>query len=69
MSIQEHIIENFKNDDVNSIMEAITSSVNDNDEVVLPGLGVFFKLFWKQADDDLKKNIAQLIRGELDKAN
>lgn len=69
MSIREHIIENFKNDDVNSIMDAITSSVNDQDEVVLPGLGVFFKLFWSEADDHVKKQIAELVRKGLDQAN
>lgn len=69
MSIREHIIENFKNDDVNSIMDAITSSVNDQDEVVLPGLGVFFKLFWNEADDNTKKQIAELVRKGLDQAN
>lgn len=69
MSIQEHIIENFKNDDVNSITEAITSSVNDQDEIVLPGLGVLFKLCWQEANDDMKKNITQLIREGLDKVN
>ncbi len=67
--IRQHIIENFKNDDVNSIMEAITSSVNDQDEVVLPGLGVFFKLFWNEADDDVKKKIAELVRKGLDQAS
>lgn len=67
--IKQHIVENFKNDDVNSIMEAINSSVNDQDEVVLPGLGIFFKLFWTEADDDTKNKVAQLVRTGLDHAN
>ena len=67
--IKQHIVENFKNDDVNSIMEAINSSVNDQDDVVLPGLGIFFKLFWTEADDDTKNKIAQLVRDGLDHTN
>lgn len=67
--IREHIIENFKNDDVDSIMDAITSSVNDQDEVVLPGLGVFFKLFWNEGDDDLKKKVAELVKKGLEQAS
>lgn len=69
MSIEAHIIENFKNDDAQAIMEAIVSSVQDRDEVVLPGLGVFFRLLWQESSEEEKTKIAENIRKALDKTN
>ena len=42
MSIREHIINNFKGDDYDSLQDAINESIESNDEVTLPGMGVFF---------------------------
>ena len=44
MSIRNYIINNFKNCDKNEIKESIEDSINSDDEVVLPGLGVLFSI-------------------------
>lgn len=67
MSIEAHIIENFKNDSTESIKEAIISSVQEQDEVVLPGLGVFFRLLWQELEEGEQEKIVQNIRKGLDK--
>ena len=47
MSIRNYIINNFKNCDKNEIKESIEDSINSDDEVVLPGLGVLFSILWE----------------------
>lgn len=65
MNIKEHIINNFKNDDYKTLKEAIEESISSNDEVTLPGLGVFFSLLWKDADQELKNTIIESIKKEI----
>ncbi len=67
ISIRSHIIENFKNDSIEEIKDAIVQSVNDTDEEVLPGLGVFFSLFWSMASDEIKEEVVQLIKKAIEK--
>lgn len=62
MSIREHIINNFKGDDYDSLQSAINESIESNDEVTLPGMGVFFEIVWQGADQSLKNQILQIIK-------
>ena len=62
MSIREHIINNFKVDDYDSLQSAINESIESNDEVTLPGMGVFFEIVWQGADQSLKNQILQIIK-------
>lgn len=61
IKIRDHIINNFKGDDYETLRRAIDASVNEQDEVTLPGLGVFFELVWENADDDMKDAILHII--------
>ena len=65
MSIKEHIIGNFKNDSLEDIYAAIEESVSENDEVTLPGLGVFMSLIWEISNKDEKKNLVKKIKEAL----
>ena len=40
-------------------------SVVTGDELILPGLGVLIELFWNDLSSDEKKNIASLIKKNL----
>ncbi len=62
ISIREHIINNFKGDDYNSLKRAIDESVSANDEVTLPGLGVFLELIWENSSQELKNELIEIIR-------
>lgn len=66
MSIKEHIISNFRNDSIEAIRDAINESISEQDEVTLPGLGVFFTLLWNNSDDELKNKVLEVIRKGLD---
>ena len=61
IKIREHIINNFKGDDYDALKRAIDESVKEQDEVTLPGLGVFFELVWEDATDTMKNDIIKLI--------
>lgn len=67
MNIKEHIINNFKGDDYKALKEAIDESIASNDEVTLPGLGVFFTLIWQEADQELKNNLLELLKTKINK--
>ena len=67
MSIREHIINNFKGDDYNTLRQAIDESVTSQDEVTLPGLGVFLSIIWENADQELKNELIEIIRKRVKK--
>ena len=61
MDIRGYIKSNFKDDDINSIKESIVESIKSKDEVLLPGLGVFFELVWNNSSEDERINILKKI--------
>lgn len=61
LDIRSHIINNFKGDDINVLKDAIEESIKNNDEITLPGMGVFFELVWQKADDDTKNKILTIL--------
>ena len=67
ISIREHIINNFQGDDYNTLRKAIDESVRAQEEVTLPGLGVFFELIWENASQELKNELIEIIRKRVQK--
>ncbi len=67
MNIREHIINNFQGDDYDSLRNAIEESVKEQDEVTLPGMGVFFEIVWKEADTALQNQILELIKRRVER--
>ncbi len=62
ISIREHIINNFKEDSIEEIKDAVNESVESNDEMTLPGLGVFMSLLWENSNEDEKNKILDKIK-------
>ena len=67
MRIKDYIIENFKEDDINTLRNTIDECVKEDDEETLPGLGVFLELIWKEADEDTKKSMLDILLNEIRK--
>lgn len=65
IKIRDHIRKNFQDSDVTEIKESIVASIESNDEVVLPGLGVFFEILWNGSDDPMKESIITTIQNHL----
>lgn len=62
IKIRDYIINNFKEDDVDTIRSAIDESIKEGDEVTLPGMGVFFEIIWKESTDDEKNKILETLK-------
>ena len=67
INIRRHIINNFQGDDFHTLKDAIEEAVKAQDELTLPGLGVFFELIWENADQELKNNLIEIIRKRVRK--
>lgn len=67
MKIKDYIINNFKDDDANTIRTTIDECIMEDDEEILPGLGVFMELIWKDADEDTKKSMLDILLKEIEK--
>lgn len=65
IDIRESILNNFKGANTEEINESINSALESNDEIILPGLGVFFELLWQNSDDNLKSQIMDSIKKGL----
>ena len=63
IDIRKSIINNFKNNTKEEIKQAIDESVEKQDEITLPGLGVFFELLWKNTNE--KETIIETIQKSL----
>lgn len=67
IKIKDYIINNFKDDNQDTLRNAIEQSIEENDEVVLPGMGVFLSLIWNGSDEDMKKRMLDTLYNELQK--
>lgn len=63
IDIRKSIINNFKGNTKEEIKEAVEESIKKQDEITLPGLGVFFELLWNNTDQ--KETIIETIRKSL----
>lgn len=51
IDIRKSIKKNFKGAKSDEIKTSITSSIASKDEVILPGLGVFFEVLWNNCNE------------------
>ena len=61
INIREYIKNNFKNADIRDIEDSIEASIKSKDEVILPGLGVFFEIVWNNCTDKMKDDILSTL--------
>lgn len=67
MNIRDYIINNFKDSDKKDIEKAIIDSINDKDEITLPGLGVLFEIFWVNSSNTDKEKIISILEKNIKK--
>ena len=65
IDIRKSIINNFKQSSTQDIKESIIDSLNQKDDITLPGMGVFFELLWEESNDKEKKIILNNIYNKL----
>lgn len=67
--IRDHIINNFKGDNYEALKSAIEESIAEQDEITLPGLGVFFEIVWQGASKEMQNEIIELIKKRVNEGN
>lgn len=65
IDIRQSIINNFKESDIKEIEDSIEDSIKDNDEITLPGLGVFFEILWKNSGNNIKNEILNILKNNI----
>lgn len=65
IDIRKSIINNFKESDIKEIKDSIETSIEESDDITLPGLGVFFEILWKNSNDTKKDYILQTLKKGL----
>ncbi len=65
IDIRRHIINNFKDDDIKTLRNAIEESIKEQDEIALPGMGVFLEIIWTDASEELKKEMLNIIEKRI----
>ena len=60
VSIRKYIIDNES-----EIEESINDTIKEGLEEALPGLGVFMEIIWKNAKDELKKELLEILKAQL----
>lgn len=65
INIRNYIKENFKNSEIIEIKDSIVSSINDKDEVTLPGMGVLFEILWENSNEELQNKILKILKNNL----
>lgn len=65
INIREYIKNNFKDSSIDELKDSILASIESNDEVVLPGLGVLFEILWKQSSNDFQNEILNILHNNM----
>ena len=65
INIRKYIKENFKNSNIDEIKESIVSSISENDEITLPGMGVFFEILWSNSTPENQDYILNTLKNNL----
>ncbi len=65
IDIRKSIIANFKNSKTEEIKESIIYSIQAQNEITLPGLGVFFEQLWNHSEDNGKEYILNTLQNSF----
>lgn len=65
LDIRKNIINNTKKDSIQDLISSLNNIIPSDDELVLPGFGVFFELLWQELNDKEKQEIISKIKKKL----
>ena len=67
INIRKSVIENFKNSTVDDLRETINEATSSTEEKILPGLGVFFEVLWKNSDTEFRNKTLNILANGIKK--
>jgi len=59
LDLRQAIIVNIKGKTEDQLKDMIKTSIADNEEKTLPGLGVIFEVIWKNSDTDMQEQMVE----------
>ena len=65
LDIRDNVINNFKGNNKQEILDTITVAINGKDELVLPGLGVLFEIVWNNSNKKTQNDILEIIEKKV----
>lgn len=65
IDIRKYIKDNFRDSSIEDIKSSIESSIKEQDEVTLPGIGVFFEILWSNSNEEYQKYILDTIKNNI----
>ncbi|HPF83432.1 MAG TPA: small acid-soluble spore protein SspI [Bacilli bacterium] len=65
IDIRKNIINNFSTASMDEFIDSIETSINDNEEITLPGLGVFFEIIWKNSNKEEKEKLVNILMSKI----
>ena len=67
IDIRKHIKHNFSNSTKEEIRNSIDASIEEQDEITLPGMGVLFEILWENSTN--KEQLLETIQKGLSNNN
>jgi small acid-soluble spore protein I (minor) len=67
INIRKSVIDNFKNSTVSDLRETINEATVSSEEKILPGLGVFFEVLWKNSSNEFKNETLNILTNGIKK--
>lgn len=65
INIRDYIKNNFKGSSIEELQDSILASIESNDEVILPGLGVLFEILWEKSSNDFQNEILNTLHNNM----
>ena len=65
INIRKNIENNFGNSNEEEIKNSINDAIQEQDEITLPGLGVFFEILWNNSSESEKETIVKKIHNKI----
>lgn len=67
--IRKYIKNNFSKTNNEELKESIVGNINNEEELALPGLGVFFEIIWNESNSSFKNEIINILEKNLNNPN
>ncbi|RCW66344.1 small acid-soluble spore protein SspI [Saliterribacillus persicus] len=65
LNLRKAILSNVSGNTAEELEDTIVDAIQSGEEKMLPGLGVFFEVFWKSAEETERKELLQALEKSL----
>ncbi|GAA0483889.1 small acid-soluble spore protein SspI [Salinibacillus aidingensis] len=65
LDLRKAVLHNISGNSADDLEATIVDAIQGGEEKTLPGLGVIFEVYWKNADESEKEDVLQVIEDGL----